>query len=274
VAVSLVGEVVAYITGSDLTTAERLVLLTIAEQANAGTRQAYQVTGEGGKRRWMLGEVVGLSPTGLRDVFQRLAKRGIEVRVAFGKDSKGRTLYAVYGRQTTYCLPELPRRLGDGPASPRGDSQPSGRGDGQAPTGDGQAPTGDAGPSPFPSASRQAPKSSSEPRQIVMNNTDAKPSEADAVVARVRNERNPRNLGGLLIRMARDGDLQEWVNQVRAARIKADAHEADAADRKVSRNQPTCDHGKAGGAYPHSVSGQIRCKACRDIQQFNERTAS
>lgn len=270
-AISLISEVVAYLPGTDLTSAERLVLFAVAEAANRETREAYQCNGENGKKRWVLAEVVGLSPTGLRDTFQRLARRDLEVRVAFGKDSKGRVLYAVYGRQTTYRLPHLTGRVGDGQTSPRGDGRPSGRGDGVAPTGDGQAPPGDGGASPFSSASRSYPKSSSsEPRQIVITNTDAKPSEADAVVARIANERNPRNVGAFVAHLAKSGELQDWVNQARAARIKADRDSAEVADRKARQGMPQCRHGLAGGDQPHVVTGAIRCRACRDRQQLTK----
>jgi hypothetical protein len=269
VALSLITEVVAFLPGSDLTTSERLVLFAIADQANADTRMAYQSTG---RKRWVLAEVVGLSATGLRDAFQRLAKRHLEVRVAFGKDSSGRVLYAVYGRQTTYWLPYLTDRVGDGQASPRGDDRPSGRGDGGALPGDGQAPPADGGLSPFSSAARKPLKSSSsELRQLVMQHTDAKPGEADAVVARIVNERNPQRLGGFIAHLAKTGELQDWVNQVRAARIKADREQADVADRKVRQGMRPCDHGMTGGDQPHSFTGEIRCNNCRQARQFSER---
>lgn len=271
-AVSLVSEVVAYLMGSDLTTAERLVLLAIAEQANRDTRKAWQSNGGDGKRRWVLSEVTGFSESGLRNVCQKLAKRGIEVREAFGKDTSGRILYAVYGRQTTYLLPPL----GDSEMSPRGGPTQSPRGGPYESPGDSNESPGDSDVSPFPSASLLLPNSSrGEPRQIVLKNTNAKPSEADAVVARVKNENpNLRSLGAFIAHLAKAGELQDRVNQVRAARIKAEAQETEAADIKARQGLPRCQHGKAGGDLPHSVSGQIRCRPCRDIHKLNERKAS
>ncbi len=266
-AVSLISEVMAFVTGSDLAPTERFVLVAIAEQANAKTRQAWQESGNGGRRRWNLAEAVGLSPTGLRDVLQRLAKRGLEVRVPLSKDSKGRVVYAVHGRQTTYRLPGFPRRDGDAWPSPYGDGgalppdgEPSPYGDGQAPPPDGQPSPPDGQPSPYPSVSRQSPNSNArEPRHIVMDNTDAKSSEADAVVARISNEVKPRSLGGFLTHLAKSGELQQWVAEARAAGVKADLAEANA--RRQAK--PECGHGVAGGDQLHPTSGEPWCPQCR-----------
>lgn len=117
-AVQLIAEVLRAVTGSDLTPAERLVLILIAERANAQSREAWS----GGTDRWDLARLAGLSPTGLRAVLQKLAARGHEVRVAHGKDATGRPIFAAWNRQTTYRLPIL---LGDTPVSPVGDAQVS-----------------------------------------------------------------------------------------------------------------------------------------------------
>lgn len=112
------------------------------------------------------------------------------------------------------------------------------------------------------------------PQQLVMSKTDAKPEEADAVVARIVNERNPTSVGGFLGHLAKVGELQDWVNQVRSARIKIDRDQADVADRKMRQSLPRCHHGMAGGELPHSETRAIRCKQCRDIQRLNERKSA
>ncbi len=274
-AVSLITEVMTFCVGTDITPTERYILVAIAEQANAKTRQAWQESGENGRRRWVLAEQVGLSPTGLRDALQRLAKRGLEVRVPLTKDASGRVVYAVYGRQTTYRLPDLPTRPGDAQPSPRGDGRPSGPGDGQTLPPDGQTLPPDGQPSPYPSVSRQSPNSghAREPRHIVMDNTDAKPSEADAVVTRIVNEVNPRSVGGFLVHLAKSGDLQTYVGEVRAAAVKADLVDANAR-RKA---KPECGHGVPGGAELHPTSGEPWCPQCRKryrIGRLNARPAS
>lgn len=111
-AVRLITEVLRYLGRNDeVTTTERLVLVLIAERANEQTREAWP----GGTEAWDLGRLAGLTPTGLRGALQRLAQRGLEVRVAHGKDTQGRPVYAGWNRQTTYRLPIL---LGDVQASP------------------------------------------------------------------------------------------------------------------------------------------------------------
>lgn len=274
-AISLVSEVMNYVTGTDLTVAERYILATIAEQANAKTRQAWQETAPG-KRRWVLAERVGLSETGLRTALQRLAKRGLECRVPLGTDSKGRAFYAVHGRQTTYQVPVLPGAKGDAQASPSedqidlngdvlastGDAQASAYGDVLPSTGDVLPSRGDVQASPYPS-SPVIPKSNSstrEPRVIVIDATGATPAEADAIVKRIHAERNPKNLSGFLRHLAASGDLGQYLTDVRAAA----ARYADDADRKIRQSQPRCEHGMAGGEQPHSATGHIRCGSCRN----------
>lgn len=160
-AIKLIAEVISYLKrDNDLKPAERLVLLLIAERANEQSREAWS----GGADDWQLGQLARLSPTGLRDVLQRLAQRGLEVRMALGKDAKGRPVFAVWNRQTTYRLPIL---LGDSGPSPTGDAQATvgrrlkrGTGDGirhlRRRNSTAQAtefhPVGDGGPSPYPSS--------------------------------------------------------------------------------------------------------------------------
>lgn len=269
-AISLVSEVMNYVTGTDLTVAERYILAAIAEQANKDSRQAWQETAPG-KRRWVLAERVGMSETGLRTALQRLAKRGLECRVPIGTDAKGRPFYAVHGRQTTYQVPTLPGVKGDAQASAYGDAQastgdvsPSAYGDVLTSTGDAQASRGDAQASPYPS-SPVIPKNNSstrEPRTIVMEATGATPAEAEAIVKRIALERNPNNLSGFLRHLAASGDLGQHLDDVRAVA----ARYADDNDRKLRQSQPRCEHGVAGGTQTHTVTGLIRCGACRTRQ--------
>ncbi|MDG4791979.1 hypothetical protein O7626_39895 [Micromonospora sp. WMMD1102] len=84
----------------DLTPAERVVLLVIAEEANDGTRRGWP-------GRDALMHRSGLGKTGLARVFARLAERDLEVRLAIGTDSKGQPVYAFRGQQTQYQLPKL-----------------------------------------------------------------------------------------------------------------------------------------------------------------------
>ncbi len=267
-ALSLVGEVMNYVTGTDITPTERYILAVIAEQANAKTRQAYQVTTPG-KARWVLHERVGLSETGLRTALQRLAGRGLEVRVPLGLDGRGRPFYAVHGRQTTYQLPAFPGAKGDAQPSANADAQaqegdgsPSANGDVSPSTGDVLPSIADAQASPYPSTPLMSPNSNArvrEPKHIVMEHTDAKPLEAEAVLLRITNEINPRSLGGFVVHLVRQGEIQKWVDEARAAATKA---ELKAINEARQRARP-CPHGEPGGDQLHPTSGEPWCIRCR-----------
>jgi len=138
---------------ADVTSAELVVLLAVAEQVNDDTREWTPEKGLVLRRS-------RLSPTGLRDVFQRLAERGLEVRVplstiATGKRA-GKAVYSYTGRRTRFHLPHLGpvddgclcrSCNGDGPASPGGDGTVSPL-DGVATA---RRQSGDGPPSPYPS---------------------------------------------------------------------------------------------------------------------------
>lgn len=83
-----------------MTAAERLLLVSIAER----TRVRHQP--------WSIDSTVlyrytGLSPRGFRDVLQRLAERGLDVRVPLGTGKNGSPYYAVPGVSPRYRLPML-----------------------------------------------------------------------------------------------------------------------------------------------------------------------
>lgn len=91
-----------------LTPAERLVLVVIAEQTHAGSTSCQLSSVD-------LAARAGLDASagrGLRHALQRLAGRGLDVRVAVANDRHGRPLYAVPGRVPTYRLPDLPAPAG------------------------------------------------------------------------------------------------------------------------------------------------------------------
>ncbi|MGW4639588.1 hypothetical protein ACWEN6_13720 [Sphaerisporangium sp. NPDC004334] len=116
----LVGEVAAWLgtpAAKGLTSAERNVLLLIAERAKDDTRRMLSFRGDrrddGSKITLteLLQERSGLGERGLSDTVQRLARRGLEVRVSIGVDSLGRTVYARKGHATDYVLPPLPASI-------------------------------------------------------------------------------------------------------------------------------------------------------------------
>lgn len=96
---------------ADLTPAERLVLAVLAEDARDETRKCWPGMDKLERR-------TGLRSDSLRRVFQRLAKRGLEVRVPITFTKKGAPVFAREGVQTNYRIPEFPESSRDcGPAS-------------------------------------------------------------------------------------------------------------------------------------------------------------
>lgn len=116
----LVGEVAAWLetpAADGLTAAERLVLLLVAERAKDETRRMLSFRGDrrddGTKITLteLLADRAGQTPRGLNDTLQRLARRGLEVRVPIGTDSLGRIVFARKGHAIDYHLPELPASI-------------------------------------------------------------------------------------------------------------------------------------------------------------------
>src|SRR5213595_3760641 len=126
---------------AELTAAERLVLVVLAENARDATREAYP-------GRDVLLRRTGLGVRGLKHVFERLAKRGLEVRVPVGTDASGRPLYAFAGQRTLFRIPEFAAAIGGpvvppngGPVGPpMGDPQVREGGPTGPPMGDPQVP--------------------------------------------------------------------------------------------------------------------------------------
>jgi len=93
-----------------LTAGEWKVLVVVAERANDETRQCYPGLP-------LLADETNLSEDGVTKALQRLAARGLELRVPVlddagqpRRDRRGRLVYAYPGHQTTYRLPELAER--------------------------------------------------------------------------------------------------------------------------------------------------------------------
>jgi hypothetical protein len=256
VAISLVVEVMDYVTGTDLTPTERYVLVVIAERASEKSRKAWQQAG-----KWSLAERVGISDRGLRKVLAGLAERGLEVRVPLSVSPDGRPTYAANGHQTTYLLPPLKREGGTPVPAKGGTTVPPKGGTTKQKGGTTRQKGGTAVP-PYTSDTsdtRATAAPAREPRTIVMEATGATPAEADAIVKRIHAERNPKNLSGFLRHLAASGDLGQYLTDVRAAA----ARYADDNDRKIRQGMPRCEHGVAGGTQAHTVTGLIRCGACR-----------
>jgi hypothetical protein len=89
----------------DMTPAERLLLVCIAEECR-GANRIREIPSEVLQRR------TGLGGRGLRDTVGRLDARGIKVRLRLSVDKHGKPVYAVPGRVCQWILPEFPPPAG------------------------------------------------------------------------------------------------------------------------------------------------------------------
>ena len=238
---------------ADLTRAERLLLVAIAEEANDTTREAWP-----GMAR--LRRRLGLAEVSVRHVLERLAARGLELRVALGIDKRGAPFYANRGRSTIYRLPFFvperrpaedgyrpERRPEQDPKAP--ERRPLGASfvPERRPAEDGYRP--ERRPEQDPKAPERRPSGDALPLSkelllqqraigVVQAHTDADPAEAAAVAELVRAERRPTNVIGFLTALGRDGELPDWL-----------AYLDGLAE---------CEHGVAGG-HERDPDGWIRC---------------
>lgn len=120
---------------ADLTPAELVVLLVIAERSQATDRllngRAVRARECFPDREAMRREC-RLSEAALSRALQRLRDRGLEVRVPIGKDRTGQPLFARSGQRSTYRLPAFESRPDQGPGS---DESTSGGGYGKSAAG-------------------------------------------------------------------------------------------------------------------------------------------
>ncbi|MFF0770945.1 hypothetical protein ACFYUK_18820 [Nonomuraea wenchangensis] len=125
---SLVGEVAAWLgtpAAQGMPASDRLVLMIIAERSNKTSRRMLWHRGDrrDDGTKITLTETLqirtGLGARGLGDALQRLAARGIEVRVQIDTDSLGRPVFARRGHAVDYHLPPLPASVELPPAPVR-----------------------------------------------------------------------------------------------------------------------------------------------------------
>lgn len=97
----------------ELGSGEMVVLIVIAEAAGVkpGRTRSGQVLRprESVLRQDTMLERTRIAKRTLQDVFERLAGRGLEVRVPVGETKSGKPVYAYHGRATTFRLPIFPK---------------------------------------------------------------------------------------------------------------------------------------------------------------------
>ncbi len=233
---------------------ERLVLIAIAEKARDATRLAQC------GRQFLLRRT-GLGPRGLRYVFERLAERGLEVRVPIGIDKLGRPLYAVPGVQSTYRVPLFAHAKGETNDPLKGELQVR-QADVQTRQADMAVRQADADipPVPQPSVPQQQAARARGARppahiQMIMDRTGATADEALAVADLVAVEKTPKDVARFVRHLAQEDELDVWLDRVRAERARL----SHADFRRWLGTQPECDHGVPGGHIADPGSGWVAC---------------
>lgn len=227
----------------DLTPAERLVLVVLAESANDTTREAWPGM-EALTRR------SGLTERGVRAALTRLAKRGHEVRVALGKDKNGRPVYSCPGKRTTYRLPRFD--YGGNVVPPYGGtvvppSDPEWRhpGAGMAAP---QRPNGGTPVPPFPQEpsknrqQRNGAPSDDEKADVLAEIRRRKPGATDGLIRHIYREDGPAILAEIREQSGRQR-IADWIASL--------------------ATMPPCDHGFAGGDQLRPDTGKPQCALCR-----------
>lgn len=121
----LVGEVIDWLqtpAASELTLAERAVLMVIAERGHEKTRDAWRHRADEDNLYDRIRKAAKLSEKGLSSVLRRLRDRGLEVRVPIKEGKDGRPIFAYEGMAMRFRLPEFPASvsLPERPSGERG----------------------------------------------------------------------------------------------------------------------------------------------------------
>lgn len=88
---------------ADLSKEERLLLLAIADDANERTRLSRPGVG-------LLEHWTGMDAQAIKRALRKLAERGWEIRVPLARRGDGSPVYAFRGRRSTYRVPVFPPR--------------------------------------------------------------------------------------------------------------------------------------------------------------------
>jgi hypothetical protein len=115
----LVGEVVEWLrtpAADGLTQAERVVLFVVADRANEQDRVMWRHRTDTESLHERIRGALGVDAKSLGNIFGRLAKRGLEVRIPTGTDKRGKPTFANNGHNTRFRLPEFPASVSLPPA--------------------------------------------------------------------------------------------------------------------------------------------------------------
>lgn len=283
----LVSEVLNH-SPAELTALERLVLVVIAEAAQERDRPGCPAR-ESYPSMAILVRRTGSAPTSVRSALQRLAERGLDVRVPLTTDSTGRPVYAFRGRATRYRLPHLRPQADEGddgtsPLAKQGEhsSSPSSerrrRPEALEPT----TPRhdGDDGPSPFRIEPEGTVPQPPVPRTtatgwaggkmgrhrswaaVVSAARDSGVDEVDVEAVAARAISDPETIAAPARLRGAPAYAARLAAAARADRLR------DSADRTLvftHHGSVECEHGEPGGMALLPATGQPRCPVCRRV---------
>lgn len=241
-----------------LTSAERLLVLEIADQCNDTTRAGWPGAD-------LLAKLTDLAPRSIQEALARVGRKWIELRVPLGKDKSGKPYYSHAGRRTTFRFPPLQPWKGatdpgasgatdPGASAQEGATDPGVRRDGSVPK-----VRQIRGPSPHVPSGNPSSSPRSRVEQLIAD-AGAEDDEIPIVIRKIKAE-NPsiRSLDAYVAKLADTSDLAELAATVRAERRRVDVAEQIAS----ARRGPQCIHGDPGGASLHPTSGLPLCALCR-----------
>lgn len=261
------------------TSAERLVLVVLAEYANDATRECWPGMD-------LLTRRTGLSPSGVGAAIRRLSRRGYEVRIVVAKTSAGKPVFAYEGHQTHYripCFPPVDNPVDNPPVvSPQSDHTDGSREQEVSP----QSPRGltvvsershhsETHPLIEPSLNPQQPQNAGRAKALatIRQYTDDD-DIAGIVLDLIIDERAPRNVVAYVNKIAGDGGMNEWIERAweRWAELASEAEQVYRTEfLKSLKGQGYCEHGFVGGHIRDKlgwVSCPIERKAIGDPWNF------
>jgi hypothetical protein len=217
----------------DLDTGELALLLILADEADEDTRECFPGMDE-------LCAYMRMGADGIGRILQRLAKRGLEVRVVVDKDKIGRPVYAKRGMRTTYRLPRFAPVTMAGPASGQGPVSPDHSPAKEqawpdhSPAKSGVRP--DCGPSMAGPQSGPSPQFPQEedphllPSQRTLRNAGFKLAKEEETSLIAFANRNGRKGPGWWRTLAANGDLADLIAEWHQAASSGPARDSPAAE--------------------------------------------
>jgi ribosomal protein L40E len=189
----------------DLTQAELLVLLVLAENARDATRECWPGSD-------FLVRRTRMQPRGIRQAIARIEARGYQVRVPLGKDKHGREFYAATGQRTKYRVPEF--EVGGTLMPPKAAPPFPQRGHENVDKAARGGRKGGTVVPPFPSGTVRNPQSRGNAVSLLAA-VGADERETEAFIKKIKSERHVRNVDAYVATLAENGDLANLLEQVR-----------------------------------------------------------